>query len=247
VDGTAHDSRVSPESIAEVLTKNGYRSDGERVLYSGRTGKPLRGTVFLAPSHEHRLRQMAVDKLATRETGPVTPLCEQPIEGRSRHGGLRCGEMERDCLLGHGAAAVCLDRLLEQSDDSIGYVCKQCGLLAVGERARLPHASVESTGPMCLNCKTGDEVRSVRFPKAWKVLMQEMISMGVRPSLELEDNPTIDYGNSASVGLQIPESGQVRIPLARRPNGKDFYEAVADGEALRRAQYAGNMLDSYAT
>lgn len=182
-------------------------------MYSGRTGRPLKGHVAIGPSHEHRLRQMVKDKIATRETGPVTPLCGQPVEGRSRYGGLRVGEMERDCLIAHGASAVILDRMLEQSDDSIGAVCKQCGLLAIANKARMPHASVESTGAMCVNCGTGEHVRSVRFPKAWKVIMQEMLSMNVRPSLVLEDDASIDYGASASVGVNVSHSGQVRIPL----------------------------------
>lgn len=216
VDGTVHDTPVTSERVLEILRQNGFEYGGEEVMYSGRTGKPLRGYVAIGPSHEHRLRQMVKDKIATRETGPVTPLCGQPVEGRSRYGGLRVGEMERDCLIAHGASAVILDRMMEQSDDSMGAVCKKCGLLAIANRARMPHASVESTGPWCLNCDTGDHVRTVRFPKAWKVLMQEMISMNVRPSLVLEDDATIDYGSAVSVGIPVRDEAQVRIPLIRK-------------------------------
>lgn len=274
VDGTVHDSPVTPESVAFVLVQNGFRCDGEEQLFSGKTGKPLRGFVAIGPSYEHRLRQMVQDKFATRETGPVTPLCGQPVEGRSRRGGLRVGEMERDCLIAHGASAVILDRLLEQSDDSIGAVCKKCGLLALGSRARMAHASVESTGPICFNCNTGEHVRSVRFPKAWKVLMQEMMSMNICPRLELEDDDTIDYGCAASVGLRVPDSGQVRIPLKRIqatscsayarhgatsdvdslaqdhdswgvPVDMDVYEAETDVDIIQRAQYTGNFVDKF--
>jgi len=243
VDGSAHDTPVTPETLAEVLRRNGYRCDGEQVMYSGRTGRPLRGYVAMGPSHEHRLRQMVKDKIATRETGPVTPLNGQAVEGRSRYGGLRVGEMERDCLIAHGASAVILDRLLEQSDDSIGAVCKKCGLLAISSRARMPHASVESSGPMCLNCGTGEHVRSVRFPKAWKVLMQEMMSMNVRPSLVLEDDASIDYGSSASVGLQVPPSGEVRVPLIRRGTASTVAPAAGAGHS-RSARAAGAAVPS---
>lgn len=229
VDGTVHDTPVTPELILHVLKQNGFDHAGEEKMYSGRTGKPLRGYVAIGPSHEHRLRQMVKDKIATRETGPVTPLCGQPVEGRSRYGGLRVGEMERDCLIAHGASAVILDRMLEQSDDSIGAVCKKCGLLAIANKARMPHASVENTGAMCVNCNTGEHVRSVRFPKAWKVLMQEMLSMNVRPSLVLEDDPQIDYGSAASVGIQVCEEGQVRVPLIVRKKIDGSANAAASG------------------
>lgn len=243
VDGTVHDTPVTSERVLRVLAANGFEHGGEQVLYSGRTGEPLKGYVAIGPSHEHRLRQMVKDKIATRETGPVTPLCGQPVEGRSRYGGLRVGEMERDCLIAHGASAVILDRMMEQSDDSIGAVCKKCGLLAIANRARMPHASVETSGPWCLNCETGEHVRTVRFPKAWKVLMQEMMSMNVRPSLVLEDDNTIDYGSSASVGLRISAEAQVRVPLLRKSTGGNGTVAQYEPSLVKEDYEAAGRID----
>jgi DNA-directed RNA polymerase III subunit RPC2 len=120
---------------------------------------------------------MVADKIHARSTGKVTVLTRQPTEGRSKEGGLRLGEMERDCLLGFGAGEVLLERLLYSSDDSTVLICSSCGFFQGGKR--------------CESCRTG-QVRKVKMPYACKLLMQELISMGIRPKINLgkvADNP----------------------------------------------------------
>lgn len=87
------------EEICERLEMNGYQGSGNEILYNGMTGEMM-GEYFMGPVYYQRLKHLVSDKIHARETGPVTTLTRQPLEGRSRDGGLRFGEMERDCFTG---------------------------------------------------------------------------------------------------------------------------------------------------
>ena len=131
-----------------------------------------------------RLRHMAVDKRHARSRGPKQILTRQAVEGKSRDGGLRFGEMERDALLSHGASALMQDRLLEQSDAYAAPVCTKCGMLA--EHACTSRALVHrARKPYCRNCD-GHEVVSQVIPYAFKLLLQEIPVMGISASIEFQ-------------------------------------------------------------
>lgn len=170
--GTAFcDAKI--EEIENILTMNGYSYSGKDIFYSGTTGKILNGYIFFGPVYYQKLKHMVSDKIHSRARGPRAMLTRQPTEGRSRDGGLRLGEMERDCLIGYGASSLLIERLLISSDVFEAFICKDCGIIV--------HKK------FCNMCKNNDIV-SVKLPYACKLLFQELMSMNIFPKLKLEQN-----------------------------------------------------------
>lgn len=157
---------------ARSLVSAGYNYNGKDFVYSGTSGEALRGYVFCGPIFYQKLKHMVKDKMHARARGPRALLTRQPTEGRSRDGGLRLGEMERDCLIGYGASMLLMERLMTSSDEYEAFACTTCGLLGYKE--------------WCQNCETGLNVRSLKIPYACKLLFQELQAMNVVPRLKLE-------------------------------------------------------------
>ena len=114
------------DNISKALHKCGYQMRGFETMYNGHTGRKLTAMIFLGPTYYQRLKHMVDDKIHSRGRGPVQILTRQPAEGRSRDGGLRFGEMERDCMIAHGAAFFLKERLFDQSDAYRVHVCEKC-------------------------------------------------------------------------------------------------------------------------
>ena len=169
---------VSVDRIANELHELGYERTGNEIFTNGRTGKRLRAKLFFGPTYYQRLKHMVADKVHGRACGPVTLLLRQPVEGRSRNGGLRFGEMERDCLVAHGVSAMLRDRLLENSDRLVVCVCRNCGMIAVETPAH---------EQKCLSCKAKGKFAELEIPYAFKLVLQELISMCIAPRLTLSD------------------------------------------------------------
>ena len=161
------------EQMGKLLVEHGYSYDGKDVLMSGLTGEILPCFVFSGPIFYQRLKHMVQDKMHSRGRGPKSTLTRQPTEGRSKDGGLRLGEMERDCLIGYGAANLLLERLMISSDQFQVWVCGRCGFIGYEG--------------MCSYCKDGDQVCSVKMPYACKLLLQELQSMNIRTQIKLAD------------------------------------------------------------
>ena len=167
---------VTVENISDMLHQCGYQKRGNEVMYNGHTGRKLEAKIFLGPTYYQRLKHMVDDKIHSRGRGPVQILTRQPMEGRSRDGGLRFGEMERDCIISHGAAAFLKERLMDQSDAYRVHVCQTCGLIAV---ANLKNQTFDC----CKNPSERMKVVQVLLPYACKLLFQELMSMAVAPRL----------------------------------------------------------------
>lgn len=148
------------DNISKALHKCGYQMRGFETMYNGHTGRRLTAMIFLGPTYYQRLKHMVDDKIHSRGRGPVQILTRQPAEGRSRDGGLRFGEMERDCMIAHGAAHFLKERLFDQSDAYRVHVCERCGLIAI---ANLKKNSFECRG--CKNKTDIVQVNSYIFAK----------------------------------------------------------------------------------
>ncbi|KAL6937496.1 DNA-dependent RNA polymerase II [Hanseniaspora osmophila] len=170
---------ITVDGISQLLREHGYQSRGFEVMYNGHTGKKLMAQIFFGPTYYQRLRHMVDDKIHARARGPVQVLTRQPVEGRSRDGGLRFGEMERDCMIAHGAAAFLKERLMEASDTFRVHICGICGLMSV--IAKLKHNQYE-----CRGCKNKIDIYQVHIPYAAKLLFQELMAMNITPRLYTE-------------------------------------------------------------
>jgi DNA-directed RNA polymerase beta subunit len=190
VDGTAF-GELSADDIAAELKKHGLSPDGELRMCDGRTGAMLRGTIFMGCIFYQRLKHMPIDKVHARSRGPIGRLTRQPLEGRSRDGGLRFGEMERDCMIAHGAHAILRDRLMEQSDKFEIVVCEKCGFFAERfnskNRSHLYDTCISQTSDYyCRYCKSSEFVVPVSMPYGMILLIRELeachISVRIRIS-----------------------------------------------------------------
>lgn len=166
---------VTVENISAALHRCGYQSRGWEVMYNGHTGRQLQAQIFLNPTYYQRLKHMVDDKIHSRGRGPVQILTRQPVEGRARDGGLRFGEMERDCIISHGAASFLKERLYDQSDAYRVHVCSTCGLIAV--------ANLKKNQFYCTACKNTTGIVQVFIPYACKLLFQELMAMCIAPRM----------------------------------------------------------------
>ena len=157
---------------------------GKETMYCGKTGEILANRVFVGCAYYQRLKHMVQDKIHARSKGPRQILTRQPLEGRSRKGGLRLGEMERDALLSHGVTDTVLDRFLTQSDEYSYYVCQSCKHMADPPAPRQSRRlSITHAGrPFCRFCRSQTNIDLVRTPYTAKLLQQELqgLHLGVK-------------------------------------------------------------------
>ncbi len=177
-DGSAFVGEKMDE-VKEVMSAHNFEYSGKEIMYDGRTGKSFPVEVFIGVVYYQKLHHMVADKIHARARGQVQMLTKQPTEGRARGGGLRFGEMERDCLIAYGASMILKDRLLDESDKSDIFVCERCGLVA--------YHDVKQRKYVCRVCGDKAKVSSVSVAYAFKLLLQEMQSLNVAPRLLIKE------------------------------------------------------------
>jgi len=173
-DGTSFGD-IDVDFISKELQKTGFESYGNELLYDGNTGQQLETSIFIGPVFYQRLKHMVADKQHSRSIGPMVNLTRQPAEGRSRDGGLRFGEMERDCMVSHGAARFTRGRLYDASDKFQIHVCKKCGMTSSVNDKLHVH--------ICKMCDNRTEFANVQLPYSCKLLFQELLTMNVAPRM----------------------------------------------------------------
>jgi|UniRef100_A0A6C0CJ07 DNA-directed RNA polymerase II subunit RPB2 len=173
-DGTAFGD-LTIDTIRKELTKVGYESNGNELMYNGQTGEQIETSIFIGPVFYQRLKHMVRDKQHSRSIGPMVNLTRQPAEGRSRDGGLRFGEMERDCMVSHGASRFTRGRLYDASDKYQVHVCKKCGMIASHNDKMQIH--------LCKTCDNRVDFSYVEIPYACKLLFQELQTMNITPRI----------------------------------------------------------------
>jgi DNA-directed RNA polymerase II subunit RPB2 len=171
-DGTPY-SDCSVESIAKVLEMSGMERYGNEIMYNGRTGEQIQTEIFIGPTYYQRLKHMVTDKIHARgSNGPIVMLTRQASEGRSKGGGLRLGEMERDSILAHGVSGFLKEKMIDTADNYRVFICKNCGLICEAN----PHRNIYK----CKYCKTSTEIAQVRIPYSFKLLSQELLTMSIK-------------------------------------------------------------------
>lgn len=176
-DGTPY-SHLQVKTLREHMLDLGMHPYGNEIMYNGQTGEMMEAEIFMGPTFYQRLKHMVIDKKHSRARGPIVSLTRQPCEGRSRDGGLRVGEMERDCMLSHGAAMFTKERLMDVSDPFTTGFCKSCGSLAVVNKKENIYN--------CGTCGLTTQFEEKTIPYAVKLWAQELEAMHIVPRLAFE-------------------------------------------------------------
>jgi hypothetical protein len=262
-NGTKH------ESFGSVLTEYGFHSSGTEVLYNGMTGEQIKSDIYIGPTYYMRLKQMVKDKINYRSQGPRTQLTRQTVQGRANDGGLRVGEMERDGILGHGAAHFLNESLMVRGDEYYMAVCNKSGMIAIYNPTQNLFMSPMVDGPIQFSGNLTDAATSgsgsgasvihmtkfgrsfsiVRIPYCLKLLMQELIVMNVQMRIITEDNidqlPSMSYSKNVYRVLKDGKGAMgvddiiERNRLAAGLKPRDMRKAAADAASASASAGVG--------
>lgn len=164
------------EGMRQLLKSYGFREDGKETMYDGITGNKFEADMFLGIAYYHKLRHMVANKMHARSRGPVQVLTHQPTEGRSKKGGLRMGEMEKDCLVAHGTGLLLKERF--ESDKTIVPICEKCGIIGIFDRIK--------NKAFCPVCKES-QVYFIEMSYAFYIMLNELMGLCIYPKITLED------------------------------------------------------------
>ena len=200
-DCTAFQNKGSKhKEFGSYLTKAGYHASGNEILYNGMTGEQLETEIYFGPTYYLRLKHMPKDKINYRARGPRTVLTRQTVQGRANNGGLRIGEMDRDCLIAHGLSSFIQESMLVRGDEYFVAICNKTGCIAAYNETKQIFLSPMADGPLKFTTninndlnitnvsKFGRDFSVIRVPYAFKLLMQELKTMNVQMRVITESN-----------------------------------------------------------
>nr|AIF18638.1 DNA-directed RNA polymerase, subunit B' (rpoB1) [uncultured marine group II/III euryarchaeote KM3_83_G03] len=176
VDGTIFESEPEAELRTQLMNL-GFKEDGTETMYSGTTGEKFKVRIFIGNMYYLKLKHMVANKIHSRARGPIQLLTRQPTEGRAKEGGLRLGEMEKDTFVAHGASLALKERF--DSDKVTVPVCKKSGLVGYYDARKDNKALSPMYGEE-------SEMADVEISYAFKLLIDELKSLGIYPKMELK-------------------------------------------------------------
>jgi DNA-directed RNA polymerase II subunit RPB2 len=232
-DCTAFNNKGSKiKEFGNLLTKAGYNSTGNEVMYNGYTGEQLNTEIFIGPTYYMRLKHMVKDKINYRARGPRTMMTRQTVQGRANDGGLRVGEMERDGLIAHGATSFLTESMMKRGDEYQVAICNKTGCIAIYNEPKQLFISPMSDGPIKFTgnvenklnivnvTKYGRDFSIVRIPYCFKLLMQELTAMGVHMRIITEDNidqlENMSYSKTIDKLLQQEKVDYTKVALEHK-------------------------------
>jgi DNA-directed RNA polymerase beta subunit len=175
VDASAF-SGETIDSLEGNLKKLGFRQSGKEVMYNAITGQRMPVKIFIGNMFYLKLKYMVADKLHARATGKIALLTRQPIEGRSRGGALRLGEMEQEALVGHGASLLLKERY--SSDKVVINICSKCGSIVIDDQIH--------NKKVCSLCHS-NQVEPVEVSYAFKLLIEELQGLHLLTKFDLKN------------------------------------------------------------
>jgi len=227
--------------FGELLTKIGFHSSGNEIMYDGMSGSQMESEIFMGPTYYMRLKHMVKDKINYRARGPLTNLTRQPVSGRANDGGLRIGEMERDGVISHGAAYFLKESMMERGDAYQIAICNKTGMIAIYNPNKNLFFSPMADGPVKYTgsisdglsegqlhniSKFGRDFSIVAVPYSFKLFMHELLAMNIRMSLITEDNisqiENMGFSNSIEPKDIIDETR--KLLESEKENNTKFFE-----------------------
>jgi hypothetical protein len=234
-------------AFGELLAKQGFHSSGNEVLYNGMTGQQMESEIFMGPTFYMRLKHMVKDKVNYRALGPRTALTKQPVGGRANDGGLRIGEMERDTLISHGMSDFLRESMMERGDKSYLAVCNLTGMISIYNPAKGLFMSPMADGPLRFTgsfesdnlrvehiTKYGRNFSVVCIPYSLKLMVQELLTIGVQMRIMTEDTieqmENMSYSNNVDIlaNQKISENGVI--------NTRSLVDAIKQSLAVKRGE-----------
>ena len=202
--------------FGEMLTKVGYHSSGNEILYNGMTGEQLESEVFIGPNYYMRLKHMVKDKINSRAGGPKNNLTKQAVGGRANDGGLRIGEMERDGLISHGMNEFLRESMVDRGDKYYIAVCNSTGVMCICNPDKNLYLSPMIDGPIKFIesadgnnlhldsiTKFGRSFSIISVPYTFKLLMQELQTINIQMRIITDENIEQIENMTNSVNIEM--------------------------------------------